>query len=103
MPTVVVQYRCAPDHADENQRLVAEVFAALADTGPDGLRYTTLRLEDDTFVHIADVAGDNPLAEVDAFARFQQDLPARCLDGHGPNPRAATLVGSYRFDLISET
>ena len=71
MSTVVVRYRPAPDRADENQALVEAVFAELAETQPDGLRYATLRLDDGTFVHIAEIEGDeNPLATTAAFAEF---------------------------------
>lgn len=95
MGTIVVRYRTKPDRADENQRFVEAVFEELAATNPDGLRYATLRLADDTFVHIADIEGENPLAATEAFANFQADLGDRCIEG--PNPQEATLVGSYGF------
>ena len=98
MSTVVVRYRPTPDRADENQRLVEAVFAELAETDPGGVRYATFRLADGTFVHIADVEADpNPLGATAAFAEFQQGIVDRCEEGEGPNPQAATLVGSYRF------
>ena len=96
MSTVVVRYRTKPDQADENQRLVEAVFAELAATAPAGLRYTTFRLADDTFVHIASVEGDtNPLNETAAFAEFTKGVGERCAPGDGPDPQPATLVGSY--------
>lgn len=98
MPSIVVQYRCKPDQADENQRRVEAVFAELAERDPGGVRYATLRLEDDTFVHIAQVDDANPLTEMDAFKAFQADLVERCVEGEGPNPRNASLVGAYRFE-----
>ncbi len=98
MSTIVVRYRPEADRADENQRLVEAVFAELADTDPGGVRYATLRLADGTFVHIADVEADaNPLNDNAAFARFQDGIVDRCVDGEGPNPQPATLVGSYRM------
>lgn len=100
MPMTVVRYRPRSDRADENQKLVEEVFAELAGTKPDGLRYMTFRLEDGTFVHVADVAADaNPLFDSEAFARFQQGIGERCVEGEGPNPQPATLVGAYGFDV----
>lgn len=100
MSVVVVRYRPKTDRADENQRLVEEVFAELAAKDPGGLRYATFRLEDGTFVHIAETGdGGNPLGETEAFARFQEGIVERCEEGEGPNPQPATLVGSYRFDL----
>lgn len=98
MSTVVVRYRAKADQADENQRLVEAVFAELAAKDPGGVRYATLRLADGTFVHIADIEAEpNPLGDIDAFARFQQDIAQRCEPGEGPNPQQADVVGSYRF------
>ena len=97
MSTVVVRYRPTEDRADENQRLVEAVFAELAESRPDGLRYATFRLGDGTFVHIADIEGENPLAATAAFAEFQREIDDRCGPGDGPNPQPATLVGSYRL------
>jgi len=98
MSTIVVRYRPTPERADENQALVEAVFAELAESQPDGLRYATFRLDDGTFVHIADVEGDvNPLASSAAFAEFQREIGERCAPGDGPNPQPATLVGSYRL------
>lgn len=98
MGTVVVRYRPKADQADHNQELVEAVFAELAANEPGGLRYATFRLADGTFVHIAEVEGDNnPLGENEAFAAFQAGIGERCEDGEGPNPQPATLVGSYRL------
>lgn len=102
MSTIVVRYRPKEDRADENQRLVEAVFAELAATDPGGLRYATWRLADGTFVHIADIEGDeNPLAATAAFAEFQKGIGDRCEEGEGPNARPATLVGSYRLGSTS--
>ncbi len=98
MGTVVVRYRTKPESADENAHLVEAVFAELAAADPGGVRYATFRLEDNTFVHIADVESDpNPLGSIAAFAEFQKNIGDRCEPGEGPNPQAATLVGSYRL------
>ena len=98
MSTVVVRYTPRADQADENQRLVEAVFAELAETDPGGVRYATFRLDDGSFLHIADVEGDeNPLGSTAAFAKFQEGINDRCEDGLGPNPQPATLVGSYRL------
>jgi hypothetical protein len=96
--TVVVQYRPRADQADENQRLVEEVFAELAKTRPGGIRYATWRLADGTFVHIAELDADlNPLSANAAFQRFQHGIIDRCEAGAEPNPSAGTLVGAYNF------
>lgn len=93
----VVRYITKPEAADENARLVAAVYAELSETRPDGLRYATLRLDDGvSFVHIAEVDTEpNPLNSSKAFAAFQAGLGERVAEG--PNPRDATVVGSYRL------
>lgn len=97
MSTIVVQYRPKAELADENQRLVEDVFAELAATEPGGIRYATWRLADGTFVHIADVDADvNPLSTNAAFQRFQQGIIDRCEAAAAPAAHAATLVGAYR-------
>ena len=99
MSVVVVRYRTRPDRADENQALVEQVFAELAASQPDGLRYATFRLADgEQFVHVAEVDtpdGTNPLASVAAFGEFQREIPERMAEG--PVVADATLVGSYGF------
>ena len=96
MGTVVVRYQVKPDRADENQRLVEAVFAELAAKQPDGLRYSTFRLADDTFVHIATSTGDsNPLNDTAAFAEFVSAIGDRCTPGNEPNPQPATRIGAY--------
>ena len=91
----VIRYRTRPDAAEENARLVQDVYASLADTKPADLRYATYRLADGvTFVHIASLEGtDNPLTKLPAFAEFQRELADRCVEQ--PAPSAATVVGSY--------
>jgi hypothetical protein len=92
--TMVVRYRTRPEAADENARLVAAVYAALAELAPSGFSYATYRLPDNTFVHVARLgAAQNPLSTLPAFAEFQRELEARCVEQ--PDPQEATVVGSY--------
>lgn len=99
MKKVVVRYRTKPEKADENQRLVENVFAELSASEPGGVRYATFRLADGvSFVHIASIEtedGSNPLGEVAAFGEFQREIGARC--DEPPAAQDATVVGSYRF------
>lgn len=97
MGTTIVRYHPKTEHADENQRLVEAVFEELAATTPAGLSYTTFRLSDGTFIHIADIEGaDNPLNGVAAFAEFLKGIGERCEPGNGPNPQQATVIGAYQ-------
>jgi hypothetical protein len=95
---LVVTYRARPDLAADNQAHVEAVFAELAESTPDGLRYACLRLADDRFVHLADLTGEaNPLLALDTFGRFSATVGARCEPGHEPNAQPARLVGNYRL------
>ena len=98
--TKVVRYRVKPECAEENERLIRDVFADLADGQPDGLQYASFRLADGvSFVHVAVIEGDaNPLQSSKAFAAFQADIQDRVEDG--PIATDATIVGSYR--LVNE-
>jgi hypothetical protein len=83
--------------ADENQRRIEGVFAALESAEPDSVSYIVLRLADDSFVHVSfhDHGDDevNPIASTAAFAHFQDDHASR-RDG-GVDQQTAELVGAY--------
>ena len=93
--TRVIRYRTSAEGAEENARLVAAVFAELEADGPEGIRYTALRMDDGvTFLHVAVLEGDdNPLQSSPAFAAFQGGLADRVEEG--PSAAAATVVGTY--------
>jgi hypothetical protein len=95
--TKVIRYRTKPESADENERLIRDVFAELAAHNPEGLHYAAFRLEDGvSFLHVAVVDGeDNPLAELAAFATFQSGIKDRCAEG--PVPSDATAIGNYQL------
>jgi hypothetical protein len=99
MRRVMVRYRVKPDQVETNERLVRAVYEELGRTAPEGLRYATFRLEDGvSFVHIAAVDtadGTNPLGRVEAFARFQEGVAARC--DEPPVATGLKQVGAYRF------
>lgn len=96
----VVRYTTKPECAEENARLIRDVFAELAFQQPDGLRYASFWLDDGvSFMHVALLDGDeNPLTTSTAFAEFQSGIKDRCTDG--PAGTDATVVGSYR--MLSE-
>jgi hypothetical protein len=92
----VVRYTTIPDARDTNAQLVSAVYSSLEEVQPDGLRYATLLLADDCFIHLALLDGDdNPLLRLPAFEEFQRDLAARVIAP--PDARSATVVGSYRL------
>jgi len=95
----VIRYTTKPECADENERLIREVFAELADHDPVGLHYMVFRLADQvSFVHVAVLDGEaNPLAGSAAFAEFQRGIGERCADG--PVAADAQIIGSHRIPL----
>jgi hypothetical protein len=98
MRRTLIRYKAKPDAADRNAELVAAVFAELKAAKPDGVRYLTLRLEDDSFVHLVETSADDgssPLPKLAAFQAFQSGIRDRCAEP--PMPRGATVVGNYRM------
>jgi hypothetical protein len=95
--TKVIRYRTKPECADENERLIRDVFAELADDRPDGLQYASFRLDDGvSFIHVAVIEGEaNPLQSSKAFAQFQSEIQQRV--DEGPIAADAIVVGSYRL------
>ena len=92
MRTALIRYRVKPGRAEENADLVRAVYDELRRTEPAGLRYATFCLDDGvSFVHLSSVETDdgrNPLSDVEAFARFQDGIGDRCVQG----PAVAPLV-----------
>jgi hypothetical protein len=96
MAEVVVRYTVKPGRAEENRRLVENVYAELAERAPAGFRYATFCLADGvSFVHVASLAdgSENPLGGIAAFAEFTRDIAERC--DAPPDAQDASLVGSY--------
>ena len=91
---VVVRYRTRPDAADDNERLIKDVFEELAAAQPGGFRYATVRVDETTFVHLAVFDSDgNPLDDLLSFQTFTSGIAGRCEEP--PSPVAGRLVGSY--------
>ena len=97
MRRVMVRYRVKPEQVAANEELVRAVYAELDRARPDGFRYATFKLDDGvSFVHLATHAGEhNPLAEVEAFGRFQAGIGDRC--DEPPVVTELEEVGSFRF------
>jgi hypothetical protein len=96
MRQIMVQYTVRADQAEENARLIREVFASLARNAPAGLTYSSFRLDDGvSFVHIAAVAdaASNPLQQLAEFKAFTARVKERC----DIPPRTSVLqeIGSY--------
>jgi hypothetical protein len=99
MKRVMVRYKVKPERVAENEQLVRAVYEELGRRQPDGLRYATFRLDDGvSFVHIASVEtadGKSPLQQIDAFARFTENIVDRC--DEPPVTTALDEIGSFRL------
>ena len=97
MKRTLIRYKTKPDMADRNAELIAGVFEELKATKPAGVRYLSLRLDDDSFVHLveteADAAGAIP--GLAAFKLFQSGIRERCIEQ--PQAGSAIIVGNYRM------
>ncbi len=73
MKRTLIRYKTKPDMADRNAELIAGVFAELKAAKLEGVRYLSLRLDDDTFVHFVETEADSgsALPGLAAFKAFQ--------------------------------
>ena len=98
MKRTLIRYRTKPDMADKNAELIAAVFAELKAAKPEGIRYLSLRLEDDMFIHVVETTGDegsSGLTRLPAFQAFQSGVRERCAEP--PLVRTIAVVGNYRM------
>ena len=98
MKRTLIRYKTKPELADRNAELIAGVFEELKAAKPEGVRYLSLRLDDDTFVHFVETeAGDgsSALPKLPAFQAFQSGIRERCIEP--PVAGGVTIVGNYRM------
>jgi hypothetical protein len=97
MKRTLIRYKTKPELADRNAELIAEVFEELKAAGPSGVRYLSLRLDDDSFVHFVETESDSEgtLPALAAFKAFQSGIRERCIEP--PLAGGVTIVGNYRM------
>ena len=98
MKQTLIRYKTKPELADRNADLIAAVFAELKAAKPQGTRYLSLRLEDDTFIHFVETTADDgtsALPKLAAFQAFQSGIRERCVEP--PVAGGVTIVGNYRM------
>lgn len=96
MRQIMVRYTTRADQAEENARLIREVFESLRQTTPGGITYASYRLDDGvSFVHIASIDDpeNNPLQGLSAFKAFTAGVKDRC--DVAPVTSVLHEVGSY--------
>ena len=97
MKRTLIRYKTKPEMADTNAALIAAVFAELKAARPEGVRYLSLRLDDDSFVHVVETESDATvtLPSLPAFKAFQDGIRQRCIEP--PQAGGAIIVGNYRM------
>src|ERR1700688_1342448 len=97
MKRTLIRYKTKPDMADKNAELIAGVFEELKAAKLEGVRYLSLRLDDDTFVHFVETETDSAsaLPGLAAFKAFQSGIRERCIEP--PQPGGVTILGNYRM------
>jgi hypothetical protein len=97
MKRTLIRYKTRPESADRNAELIAGVFEELKAARPAGVRYLSLRLDDDSFVHFVETeAGSaDAIPKLAAFQAFQSGIRERCVEP--PLAGGVTIVGNYRM------
>ena len=99
MKQTLIRYKTKPGMGDKNAELIAAVFDELKAANPEGLRYLSLRLEDDSFVHIRRERDGRRQQRVAETGRLQ-GVPERdpgALRRAAGAPRGGSVVGNYRM------
>lgn len=98
MSLTMITAEIRPDAVDDVDASLAQLFAALHETAPDGVRYSSLRSQDGltavVFLELEDPA-HNPLPGIPEFGAFQQVLQS-ALSGP-PRTEPVEVKGSYRL------
>ncbi len=96
---LIVRYQVKAERAAENVEYGRRVFAALAESAPEGLRYATFQADDGvSFTHVVSLEtqeGTDALTSTPEFQQFEADLKDRC--EVPPVATFVSLVGSYNF------
>lgn len=94
---LMIRYRLKPGQVQRNLELLRDVYAELASTRPDDLRWVTYQLDDE--VSFVDLVGGGldpaALAQMESFRRFRSTLDERCYEP--PVMTGLHEVGSFRF------
>ena len=98
MKRTLIRYKTKPELADNNAELIGRVFAELKAARPEGVRYLSLRLDDDSFIHFVETEADDGASAIPglaAFKAFQSGIRERCLEP--PQVGGVRIVGNYRM------
>jgi hypothetical protein len=98
MTLQIVRFTTHPEQVAAVESAITEMFSAIEDTRPSGIRYLATRHPDqphfELLLHMADGA-DNPLPGIPPAARFRQQMTNWALTAPAPQP--AIVLGRYRI------
>jgi hypothetical protein len=101
----IVRYTVKPDRVAENEQLLAAIFDELREVGPEGLRYTALKLDDGlTFLHLIDHDSDArhlPGRQLDSLRAFHAGLSERC--EAAPERTQVRVIGEFARTRVTLT
>src|SRR3981081_1935309 len=96
MKRTLIRYKTKPEMTDKNAELIAGVFEELKASKLEGVRYLSLRLDEDTFFHFVETEandGTSALPKLAAFQAFQNGI--RESFAEPPLAPSVTIVGKY--------
>ncbi|MCT2585601.1 hypothetical protein [Actinophytocola gossypii] len=98
MTLAIVRFTTRPEQAKEVEESVADLFAAIHEESPTGIRYLATRHPDqpefELLLHLAD-GTRNPLPAIPRAARFRERLAAWSLTD--PAPKPLRVLNDYRM------
>ena len=98
MTVMMIRATVRTESVPEVEAGAREVFSAIAEAQPTGVRYASRKLPDGvTFVAILEIDDgiDNPLPTVLAFRKFQENLKNWIAEP--PTPEPLEVIGTYRL------
>jgi len=98
MSVLIVRSAVKADAVDDVDAAIAQMFAAIEQAQPSGVRYASCKLSDGvTYLALLelDEGVDNPLPALPEFRDFQDKL--KTWTAGPPTPDQATVIGSYRL------
>lgn len=97
MSVLVFTATIAPEHVEEVEAAGRTVFAAVEAAKPAGFRYSTCRLDANTYLTLLELPDGqpNPLQAMPEYQEFLSGLRGWLVEPSKGGP--ATVIGSYRL------
>ncbi|HEY8600162.1 MAG TPA: antibiotic biosynthesis monooxygenase [Thermomicrobiales bacterium] len=98
MSVMMIRAKVQPEHVADLEAAARQLFAALHEAQPQGIRYGSCRLADGaTYVILLEIEEgfENPLPTLPEFQAFQAGLRGWLAEPPIPEPLA--VIGTYRL------